>query len=209
MVDSFGMSGTGARMQPDQENTPPYQRLLTEGEALQDMLSVEPKDRGKEVLSFDGALNVLSVTMHQAKYIITADLPQKLACCTHCNSPDLKKYGRWVARLGDIPYIDPRGFPSSVEYEITAQRYQCNECKRGVFEPIPANVAAAVTTSRITYRLSTWLIAVLRTETTYEKVHRMIGYSSVWVRKWYTEVKEIYGLGNKLSKPGRKPKRTL
>jgi transposase-like protein len=148
----------------------------------------------------------MTVTRSGSTYTINANLHRGVTTCPHCGSSGLKMHGRFLIQLADLPYIDEHDASHSVGYVITAQRYLCDSCGRGVAEPLPAALAPAVTTSRITRRLSCWLLYMLQTETPYDHIARTSGYSKVWVRKWYTEVRAIYGLGAKPSKPGRKPK---
>lgn len=177
--------------------------LVAEGERLNDLIRVDPMDRPD--MNCNGALEIQGVMRYGHDYVVTAHLPRALKFCPHCGSVNITLHGRFFAKLADLPYIDADGRVRPVTYSITVQRYQCNSCMRGTADVMPESVAAAVTTSRITRRLSCWLLFMLRTETSYEDLSRMTGYSKVWVRKWYTEVRDIYDLGAKPARPGRRP----
>lgn len=182
---------------------PTLQELTSKGQELDALLHVQPSERPD--LSCGGVLHVVGVTKYPSNYVITASLSRNVKVCPHCGSKHLKMHGRFLIRLADVPYIDPAlNYPYPVEYSINAQRYLCDDCRKGVAEQLPETLAPVVTTSRITNRLSCWLIYQLQTKTPYTTISRMVGYSTVWLRKWNSELKEIFGLGDKPSKPGRK-----
>lgn len=184
------------------KEVPPIEEVDTLGRELDAVISIEPYERVD--LSCNGALEVEHVTyFHNKGYTIAASVPLALQQCPHCGSEHLKQHGRFFVHLQDLPYLTTTGDARPVSYSITVQRYQCGACNRGSADVIPESVAAAITSSRITRKLSCWLVYKLQTEMSYEVIARMIGLSRVWVRKWYAEVREIYGLGPKPAKPGR------
>lgn len=182
---------------------PELSKLVAEGERLNELIRVSPMERPD--MTFGGALEIQGVMRYDDKFTVNALLPRALKVCPHCSSANITLHGRFFAKLQDLPYVDEDGRVRPVEYSITVQRYQCNSCMRGTADVMPDAIAPAVTTSRITRRLSCWLLSMLRTETSYEDLSRMTGYSKVWVRKWYTEVRDIYDLGAKPARPGRRP----
>lgn len=177
------------------------QELTRCGADLDALTRVAPLERPD--LDCGGVLQVGSITSKPGEYIINANLVRAAKVCPHCGSSALKMHGRFLMKLNDLPYVDANQVPSTVMYSITAQRYQCDACNRGVAEALPQSLGPAVTNSKITRRLSCWLLYMLQTTTPYEHTARMAGYSTVWLRKWYTEVSAIFGLGAKPSKPGR------
>lgn len=177
--------------------------LTKQGMAFDALLGVEPSAR--EDLDFGGRMQVIAITRQSRAYVINASLNRALQHCPHCGSDKLRLHGRFLLRQADLPYVDPKTqFPYSVEYSISSQRYLCDSCGKGTTELMPDLAKPAVTTSRITYRLSCWLIYKLQTAESYPQIAATLGYSAVWLRKWNAELKPIFGLGLKPSKPGRK-----
>lgn len=187
---------------PEKYDAATVAQLTQEGLALSEQLLIEPALR--QDLDFDQAIKVVSVERQALQYSITAELPRLLEVCDHCGKSSLMRHGRYVIRLADLPHQGSDGRVLPVQYAIKAQRYMCASCKRGNVEPLPEELRPVVSTARITRRLSKWLLAAMQTETTYETIARMTGYSKVWARKWFTEVRSELDLPAKPSKPGRR-----
>jgi hypothetical protein len=180
------------------------QQLTREGEELIEQLHVPPIERRD--LDFGQAIKIVSVELHPLSYSISAELPRMLTHCVHCGQDNLMRHGRYVVRLADLPYVDSDNRVMPVQYAIKAQRYKCGHCGLGDVEPLPAALRPVVTNARITRRLSMWLLYAMQTQTPYDTIARMTGYSKVWARKWFMEVRAKLGLPPKPSKPGRKKK---
>lgn len=168
------------------------------------LLHVEPSQRSMS--DFAGALEVVTVERHSFFYEIAADLAHGVTSCPHCGAGSLQLHGRYVVRLADQPYIDESGRVMPVQYAISAQRYQCSVCRKGIVEPLPDSLKPVITKARITRRLSEWLMHEVQTETSYDTLARMTGYSKVWVRKWAQDIRAVTNLPRKPSRPGPKPK---
>ncbi|WP_092942395.1 hypothetical protein [Paracidovorax wautersii] len=181
------------------------EKLTEEGRKLIDLISTDPA--GRPDMDFGKAIQVISITRGALKYDIAAELPRRLDCCQTCGSTSLMKHGRYVLRLADLPYQEPSGFVMPVEYAISAQRYKCGHCGVGDVEPLPEALTPVLTSARITRRLSKWLLYIMQTQTPYEVIARMTGYSKVWARKWYAEARVAASLpGKPANKPGRRKK---
>lgn len=171
---------------------------------LIDQLHIPPIDRVD--LDFYHTIQIVSVELLPLSYSISAELPRQLTRCVHCGNETLMRHGRYVVRLADIPYIDPDNRVMPVQYAVKAQRYKCSHCGLGDVEPLPPELRPVVTNARITRRLSKWLLYAMQTQTPYDTIARMTGYSKVWARKWFMEVRGKLDLPPKPSKPGRKKK---
>lgn len=169
------------------------------------VIALEPSRRKN--LDFDGALVIVTVERHPFTYEIAADLKNQLKICPHCLSNDLLLHGRYVVRIADLPYVNESGRVMPVQYAISAQRYQCSKCNRGTVEQMPEQLKPVITRSRITKRLSQWLMHEVMTNTPYETLARMTGYSKIWVRKWFEETRQGTDLQRKPSRPGPKTQR--
>ena len=184
------------------------QALTAEGAELAALIRVAPAQRTDN--DFGGSLKVTSIQRDETTYVIAAELPRKLDTCTHCGGTNLTRHGRYVVRLGDLPYEDPTGLVMPVQIAIKSQRYKCNACGEGDVEPLPEPLTPVLTAAKITRRLSKWLLFKLQSKTPYETIARMTGYSTVWARKWYAEVRKQTSLPPKpANKPGRRKKTTL
>jgi hypothetical protein len=137
-----------------QKKTPSLETLLKNGRKHEALLACEPSARSRTDLTFSGALEFISVERNAISYEISANLPLRLKACPHCASPKISLHGRYVIRLADLPYVDGAGRSMPVQYAITAQRYQCLSCNRGVVEPLPEPLKPVITNARITERLS-------------------------------------------------------
>lgn len=168
-------------------------------------IRIDPAERPD--LNFGGAVKTIAVEKHPLYYEITADLPRRLQSCPNCGAPNISLHGRYVVRLADLPYVDAAGRAMPVQYALNAQRYQCFACEKGVVEPLPEPLTPVLTAARITRRLSEWLLWTLQSEEPYETIARMTGYSKVWVRKWFTEVRKHLKLEREGARPGPKPKK--
>lgn len=189
----------------DTIDTATVQKLTEEGRSLIDQIKIDPAMRTD--MDFDKAVQIVSITREPLQYTIDAELPRKLAACTNCESNSLMRHGRYVVRLADLPYQDPTGFVMPVQYAIKAQRYKCGNCGLGDVEPLPPQLTPFLTSARITRRLSIWLLFAMQTQTPYDAIARMTGYSKVWARKWYHEVRTKTSLPPKpQNKPGRRKK---
>lgn len=182
------------------------EKMTAEGEALGAMIEIDPAQR--DSLDFGGAINIVSIGKEALVYLIHAELPRKLEHCSRCGQATLSRHGRYVIRLADLPYRDSTGRVTPVQYAIKAQRYKCTTCQPGgEVEPLPYELLPALTTARITRRLSLWLMSMMQTNETYDTLSRMTGYSKVWHRKWFMEVRKLTALPPKPNnKPGRRKK---
>lgn len=189
---------------PDKFDPSTVQKLTQEGADLTEQLYFPPVERIDQ--DFGGAIKVVSVEKQPLSYLIDAELPRKLTRCTSCGEEKLMRHGRYVVRLADLPFIDADKRVMPVQYAIKAQRYKCGICEAGDVEPLPETLRPVVTNARITRRLSIWLLYAMQTQTPYDTIARMTGYSKVWARKWFTEVRGKLDLPPKPSKPGRKRK---
>ena len=189
---------------PDKFDSSHVQKLTSEGEGLVAQLRVSPIQRLD--LDFGNAIQIVSVEMLPLSYSISAELPRKLTHCHECGQNTLMRHGRYVVRLADLPYVDSDRRVMPVQYAIKAQRYKCGNCGMGDVEPLPTELCPVVGNARITRRLSLWLLYAMQTQTPYDTIARMTGYSKVWARKWFMEVRAKLNLPPKPSKPGRKKK---
>ena len=189
---------------PDKFDPSTVQQLTLEGAGLIEQLHVPPIERRD--MDFGHAIKIVSVELLPLSYSISAELPRKLTHCVHCGHENLMRHGRYVVRLADLPYVDADNRVMPVQYAIKAQRYKCGQCGLGDVEPLPDELRPVVTNARITRRLSKWLLYSMQTQTPYDTIARMTGYSKVWARKWFMEVRGKLGLPPKPSKPGRKKK---
>lgn len=180
------------------------QSIALKAAAHAQLIYVEPSQRAS--LDFDGALDIVTVERHTFFYEISADLAHKVKKCPSCGAKNLSLHGRYVVRLADLPYVDESGRVMPVQYAISSQRYQCPACGRGTVEPLPDLLQPIITKARITKRLSEWLMHEVQTDTSYDTLARMTGYSKVWVRKWFQEVRAVTNLPRKPSRPGPKRK---
>lgn len=189
---------------PDKFDQATVLMLTNEGESLIGQLGIPPIER--EDLDFGQAIQIVSVELLPLSYSISAELPRRLTNCVHCGQDALMRHGRYVVRLADLPHIDADNRVLPVQYAIKAQRYKCGACGLGDVEPLPAELRPVVTNARITRRLSNWLLYEMQTQTPYDTIARMTGYSKVWARKWFMEVRTKLKLPPKPSRPGRKKK---
>jgi hypothetical protein len=176
----------------DASNVKEYKRII----------SIKPSKRS--ALDFSGVLDVVTIERHSFLYEISAELKHAAKECQHCGAADLSHHGRYIVRLQDLPYVDKLQRVMPVQYVINSQRYHCGTCGRGMVEPLPDVLQPVITGARITRRLSEWLLAELQTETSYETLATMTGYSKVWVRTWFKDVRELTGLPRKPFRPGPK-----
>ena len=189
-----------------QKELPTLEGLKHTGQQHATLLACEPSSRPRDALTFQGALEVISMQRHSTFYEIAANLPLSLKECPHCQFKKISLHGRYVIRLADLPFVDAAGRSMPVQYAITAQRYQCMRCNRGVVESLHEPLKPVVTHARITKRLSEWLFYEVLSGKDYETLARMTGYSKIWVRKWYQDVRVQFNLPAKSSKPGPRKK---
>jgi len=180
--------------------------IKNKGKSHETLLLCEPSLRSRDDLTFHGALEFISLNRTVNSYEIAANLPLAFKICPHCHSGKVSLHGRYVIRLADLPFVDATGRSMPIQYAITAQRYQCMECNRGTVEPLPDALKPVITHARITKRLSEWLFYAILSGKDYETLARMTGYSKVWVRKWYQDVRIRFNLPPKSSKPGPRVK---
>ena len=185
---------------------PAIEGLRQAGKSHADLLTSEPSSRSPSDLTFKNEIDVISMQRNATFYEIAANLPLRLKDCPHCGSSKVTLHGRYVIRLADIPYVDAAGRSMPVQYAITSQRYRCIGCNHGVVEALPDTLKPVITQARITKRLSEWLFNELLSGQNYETLARMTGYSKIWVRKWFQDVRAQFDLPAKSSKPGPRKK---